>query len=499
MCTYEECVSGQELYATRNDWIQHETSSHRRVWRCLEHTDIAFDARFDYEMHLQQEHADVSQSLRSVELLKAGESTDTQAARVCPFCGKKLAMALDLQYHIAVHLERVAAFSLPRSTGQEQDSEAGSNWSDQVNHAAQSSPSDLLSSSDAEELEVKPTAPVAQKPESITPHVLSSVIADDAIIRKLEAFLDTPDSVKNLILDEAKTARRSGISAIFGSERFLPLLSIHQTQSVSLAIIEWKRRHDPGRNLNSDVVGALEAFLEFLVQERESQVRARPSFAESEIGALEASRRGINLKIPSYRDTMPTDAKDQGHEDSAASQRTAHYTSVDVLGVLTPRNLQEACSSEFRVRLDSNIAEKLCSTFDVDAAQPRRCFENALNFLKAWVDLFVEFSEVEDEERVLTISDFSKALVRFGYRLSASFVRLFFTSSILDRFPSMPQDAEDLRMTFNQFVTSCTMLKQSTDVFKNFDEDRDGYITLSFEEALNSWMELCTNRSGDTL
>lgn len=39
-------------------------------------------------------------------------------------------------------------------------------------------------------------------------------------------------------------------------------------------------------------------------------------------------------------------------------------------------------------------------------------------------------------------------------------------------------------MSFDMFVQSCISLKRMTDVFKKYDTDRDGYITLSFEEFL---------------
>lgn len=39
-------------------------------------------------------------------------------------------------------------------------------------------------------------------------------------------------------------------------------------------------------------------------------------------------------------------------------------------------------------------------------------------------------------------------------------------------------------MSFDLFVQSCIVLKRMTDVFKKYDEDRDGYITLGFEEFL---------------
>jgi Ca2+-binding EF-hand superfamily protein len=34
-------------------------------------------------------------------------------------------------------------------------------------------------------------------------------------------------------------------------------------------------------------------------------------------------------------------------------------------------------------------------------------------------------------------------------------------------------------MSFDLFVQACISLKRMTDVFKKYDEDRDGYITLS--------------------
>jgi peflin len=42
----------------------------------------------------------------------------------------------------------------------------------------------------------------------------------------------------------------------------------------------------------------------------------------------------------------------------------------------------------------------------------------------------------------------------------------------------------DQSMTFDLFVQSCISLKRMTDVFKKYDTDRDGYITLSFEDFL---------------
>ena len=42
----------------------------------------------------------------------------------------------------------------------------------------------------------------------------------------------------------------------------------------------------------------------------------------------------------------------------------------------------------------------------------------------------------------------------------------------------------DNQMSFDIFVQSCISLKRMTDIFKKYDSDRDGFITLSFEEFL---------------
>lgn len=39
-------------------------------------------------------------------------------------------------------------------------------------------------------------------------------------------------------------------------------------------------------------------------------------------------------------------------------------------------------------------------------------------------------------------------------------------------------------MSFDIFVQSCITLKRMTDVFKRYDEDRDGYVTFAFEDFL---------------
>jgi len=89
-------------------------------------------------------------------------------------------------------------------------------------------------------------------------------------------------------------------------------------------------------------------------------------------------------------------------------------------------------------------------------------------FLSAWRNLFDRFDL--DRSGNISYPEFKEALVAFGYKLSPQFVQLIFRT--YDR-------RQENAMSFDLFVQACISLKRMTDVFKKYDEDRDGYITLS--------------------
>jgi Ca2+-binding EF-hand superfamily protein len=89
-------------------------------------------------------------------------------------------------------------------------------------------------------------------------------------------------------------------------------------------------------------------------------------------------------------------------------------------------------------------------------------------FLSAWRGLFDRFDA--DHSGSISYAEFNEALVAFGYRLSQGFVGLLYQTYDRDRRNAL---------SFDLFVQACISLKRMTDVFKKYDEDRDGYITLS--------------------
>jgi peflin len=111
-------------------------------------------------------------------------------------------------------------------------------------------------------------------------------------------------------------------------------------------------------------------------------------------------------------------------------------------------------------------------------------FVNLWRFLAAWRELFEKFDE--DRSGRINLQEFGKALLAFGYRLSHPFTAVLY-NSYNDR-GGMGRGREG--MSFDLFVQACISLKRMTDVFKGYDDDRDGYVTLSFEEFLTEILRL---------
>ncbi|KAJ5114976.1 hypothetical protein NUU61_000735, partial [Penicillium alfredii] len=111
-------------------------------------------------------------------------------------------------------------------------------------------------------------------------------------------------------------------------------------------------------------------------------------------------------------------------------------------------------------------------------------FVSLWRYLAAWRELFDRFDE--DRSGRISRPEFENALVAFGYRLSPQFVSVLFTTfeSKTRQLNAPPMSPSRNGMSFDLFVQACISLKRMTDVFKRYDEDRDGYVTVSFEEFL---------------
>ena len=161
-------------------------------------------------------------------------------------------------------------------------------------------------------------------------------------------------------------------------------------------------------------------------------------------------------------------------------------------GALSPAELGSALVNGDYTAFDRDTVTMMIRMFDRDN-NGRVGFDEFValwRFLAAWRELFDRFDE--DRSGRISFDEFNKALVSFGYRLSQSFIELLFTTfDRKGRGKVAPIPGQKQGMSFDLFVQACLTLKRMTDVFKRYDEDRDGYITLGFEEFLTGMWISC--------
>jgi Ca2+-binding EF-hand superfamily protein len=147
----------------------------------------------------------------------------------------------------------------------------------------------------------------------------------------------------------------------------------------------------------------------------------------------------------------------------------------DGTGQLSERELSTALVNGDWTAFDVHTVRMMIRMFDSDRSGTIGFDEfcGLWSFLASWRTLFDRFDV--DRSGNISLDEFSNALIAFRYRLSPGFVELLFTTY---------DKRNEGVMSFDLFVQACISLKRMTDVFKKYDEDRDGYITLSFEDFL---------------
>ncbi|KAH8648965.1 hypothetical protein BGZ60DRAFT_422699 [Tricladium varicosporioides] len=147
----------------------------------------------------------------------------------------------------------------------------------------------------------------------------------------------------------------------------------------------------------------------------------------------------------------------------------------DGSGQLTEKELRSALVNGDWSSFDPYTVKMMIRMFDSDRSGSIGFEEfcGLWGFLAAWRSLFDRFDA--DRSGNISLDEYTNALVAFGYRLSPQFVETLFRT-----FDKRNEGA----ISFDLFVQSCISLKRMTDVFKKYDDDRDGYITLSFEDFL---------------
>lgn len=152
---------------------------------------------------------------------------------------------------------------------------------------------------------------------------------------------------------------------------------------------------------------------------------------------------------------------------------------ADRSGQLSESSLRRALVNGDYTAFDPHTVKMMIRMFDTDRSGTINFDEfcGLWAFLAAWRNLFDRFDI--DRSGHISFTEFSDALVAFGYRLSPQFVQLLFSTFARNVGGRGDDVGRAKGLSFDLFVQACISLKRMTDVFKKYDDDRDGYITLS--------------------
>ncbi|OBT75924.1 hypothetical protein VF21_05770 [Pseudogymnoascus sp. 05NY08] len=145
MCTHKHCQQPDELFATKQEWLNHE-HTHQKAWQCPEHASTHFLTQDDLKRHLLAENHESLQRMDLGDLLAISETVRPDSRTICPICFVDAGSSYGLENHLANHLERFAAFALPRDVEGDADEESpeNSNMSDHaIARSDQSEDSDI--------------------------------------------------------------------------------------------------------------------------------------------------------------------------------------------------------------------------------------------------------------------------------------------------------------------------------------------------------------------
>lgn len=198
VCTYSDCKEADQQYDSFKQWVAHEAQAHKPVQHPPERG-----------MH------------DSFQVFQ--DDSALQNSRQCPICLENPAV----YDHIGFHLWKIAVFSLPRSTGLEDESDQGSTGS--VVNGRQSQDSRLTNMNDFEPLSME------GEQEDHTAAIRDDMENHEAARLTIEALKDIPDSLQN------------GVTAKIGNYIF------GQTTGDNEETPDFDHGSRPDSNKNSDI------------------------------------------------------------------------------------------------------------------------------------------------------------------------------------------------------------------------------------------------------
>ena len=124
ICTFQDCGSEIDSFATRKAWADHEFSVHRtkKIWICND-CIARFSEKDLYREHAYSSHGNVLMRNQLEALVNTAETrVGISEDNLCPFCSENLGTkSRAFAMHVGRHMEEVALAVLPRDSEFEDD------------------------------------------------------------------------------------------------------------------------------------------------------------------------------------------------------------------------------------------------------------------------------------------------------------------------------------------------------------------------------------------
>jgi len=211
---------------------------------------------------------------------------------------------------------------------------------------------------------------------------------------------------------------------------------------------------------------------------------ANPNYGGGGGGSLHHSpsvsaRRGYT---PSYTNQSGY-SYSPGPPAGSDTQLWQWFTAVDTdrSGSISVNELQAALVNGNWSHFDLDTVKMLMNMFDTDRSGTIGFaeFSGLWKYISDWQGVFRHFDR--DRSGSIDGQELSEALRTFGYNLAPSLLVL-----IEQKYAAGPTSGYGTSpgITFDRFVRACVTVKTLTEAFQRVDSDRDGWVTISYEEFM---------------
>ncbi|KAH9180312.1 hypothetical protein EDB89DRAFT_2216779 [Lactarius sanguifluus] len=179
-----------------------------------------------------------------------------------------------------------------------------------------------------------------------------------------------------------------------------------------------------------------------------------------------------------------------GPPSGADPQLWQWFSAVDTdrSGSITVNELQAALVNGNWSSFDLDTVKMLMNMFDTDRSGTIGFaeFSGLWKYISDWQGVFRHFDR--DRSGSIDGHELSEALRTFGYNLAPSLLVL-----IEQKYASAPTSGygPPPGITFDRFVRACVTVKTLTEAFQRVDSDRDGWVTISYEDFMKVIIDNC--------